>query len=250
MDTVRLEICCGSTQDALCAYQAGADQVELNSALFLGGLTPTVGTLRLIKRVCPRLKVLCMVRPRESGFCYDELEFETMLEDASALIESGADGIVFGALNSQRMPNRVQCERMLTVIGHRERVFHRAIDVTADPLKALDELMDMGFTRVLTSGQKPTALEGAPLIREMVERARGRIQILAGSGVRAENVAQLIRETGVRMVHCTAHEALRDPSISEEPALRFNGTQPPAEHLFKRIDPERVYQVRRALENL
>lgn len=248
MDKIQLEICCGSVQDALRAHEAGADQVELNSALFLGGLTPSVGALRVIKRVCPDIKVMCMVRPRESGFCYGDLEFETMLEDAQALIESGADGIVFGALTPERMPDRAKCERMLKVVGHRERVFHRAIDVAADPLKALDELMDMGFTRVLTSGQRPTALEGAPLIREMVQRSRGRIQILAGAGVRAENVRQLVRETGVNMVHCTAHAAVDDESVPPDPAIRFNGAQPPAEHQFKRVEPERVRQVRLALE--
>src|SRR5579863_6467483 len=166
MAQVLLEICCGSIDDAIEAEKGGADRVELCSALFLGGLTPSVGTLQEAKR---RLKIpiMVMVRPRGGGFCYTEAEMASMERDTEAAIENGADGVVFGILQSNGTIDVPRCRRIRELIGNRQAVFHRAFDVTPEPFAALDQLVDLGITRVLTSGQKDSVPEGADLIRKL-----------------------------------------------------------------------------------
>ena len=132
MNPILFEVCCGSAEDALAAYRGGADRVELNSDLFHGGLTPTLGALRTVKKHAPNFPVMCMVRPREGGFCYTDTEFEVMLEDARVFVENGADGIVFGFLHEDGTLDIERCRAMMEVIGERESVFHRAIDVMPD----------------------------------------------------------------------------------------------------------------------
>ena len=165
------EICCGSAADAIAAWKGGARRVELNSDLFHGGLTPTLGALRVVRREAPGLRVMCMVRPREGGFCYTDTEYAVMREDARAFLENGADGIVFGFLHEDGTVDEGRTREMRALIGAREAVFHRAIDVTPDWKAALDTLIDIGVTRVLTSGQRPTVPEGAETLRAMIASA-------------------------------------------------------------------------------
>lgn len=129
MNHISFETCCGSAEDAIAAWKGGASRVELNSDLFHGGLTPSIGSLMVVKQQAPDLKVVCMVRPREGGFCYTDCEFDVMLADAKALLAHGADGIVFGILNENGTIDAKRCQKMLSVIGNKEAIFHRAIDV-------------------------------------------------------------------------------------------------------------------------
>src|SRR5512142_2020898 len=145
MAKVLLEICCGSIDDAIQAERGGADRVELCSALFLCGLRPSLGTVQEAKA---RLKipVIVMVRPRSGGFCYTDAEFATMERDARLAIENGADGVVFGILNRDGTIDLARTRRLREIIGsRRQAVFHRAFDVTPDPLAAVDQLVDLGI---------------------------------------------------------------------------------------------------------
>lgn len=232
MDPVFLEVCCGSAEDAIAAFHGGAGRVELNSDLFHGGLTPTLGALRTVKRHAPGLRVMCMVRPREGGFCYTEVEYETMLEDARIFVENGADGIVFGFLKEDGTVDAARCREMLGVIGGKEAVFHRAIDVTPDVMAALDALIELGVTRVLTSGQKPTVPEGAQTIRAMIAHAAGRIQILPGGGITPENAAWCRDVIGTRTLHAAMHRTAYDRSCDHNPAIYFGGAVYPPEDRY------------------
>lgn len=232
MQPILFEACCGSAADAIAAYKGGANRVELNSDLFHGGLTPTPGALRTVKKHAPDLPVMCMVRPREGGFCYTDAEFETMLEDARILLENGADGIVFGFLHEDGTVDTDRCREMLSVIGSHESVFHRAIDVTPDPLAALDALIELGITRVLTSGGKPTVPEGAQTIKAMIERANGRIQILPGGGITPENAAWCRDTMGLTMMHMASHRVSYDRSTLGNPAIYFGGAVYPPEDRY------------------
>ena len=185
MERILLEICCGSADDCVEAERGGADRVELNSALFLGGLTPSLGTVRIAAQTC-KIPIMAMIRPRAGGFCYTAREFESMEQDARALIEAGAAGIVFGCLTSEGTPD-VERNARLTAIAHdmgAQAVFHRAIDVVPDWRAALDALIQLGVDRVLTSGQMPSAPLGLDVIADMVEYAAGRIEILPGAGIK------------------------------------------------------------------
>lgn len=223
---ILFEVCCGCTEDAVQAAAGGADRIELNSALFLGGLTPSIGTLEAVKaRV--KIPVMCMVRPREGGFCYTEYDYDTMCRDALALVRAGADGIVFGFLNADGTVDAARCADFLGRIRAErpeiETVFHRAIDVVPDVLAALDTLIALGVTRVLTSGQRASAPCGAATIREMLRHAAGRIDILPGGGIHAENVRAFVAETGVKSVHASARSLRRDTSVCGNPEIFFSG---------------------------
>lgn len=242
MKDILIEICCGSAEDAIEAYKGGADRVELNSNLFLGGITPSVGSLRIVKAQAPDLKVMCMVRPREGGFCYTETEFAVMLADAESLLANGADGIVFGFLHEDGTVDRERTEAMIRVIGDHPAVFHRAIDVVPDWRAALDTLIELGVTRVLTSGQCPTVPEGIETIRQMVEYADGRIEILPGCGITPENAAWVRKETGVSMMHAAISRDLYDHSCDGNKEIYFGGsvTAPDGTEVFP---PEDVFHI-------
>ncbi len=243
-----VEICCGSADDVFEAAASGADRVELNAALPLGGLTPSIGQLTVAKNA--GVELIAMIRPREGGFCYGTKEFETMLRDARALLAAGADGIVFGILNADGTVDADRCKRMIQAIGSRQAVFHRAIDVTPDWRAAIDTLCSLGFRRVLTSGQSPTALEGAATIREMIAYAAGRIEILPGAGIRPGNVLDLIEKTKCTQVHASLRGTQIDASCSANPSIRFGGTLPPSEDVFAVTDPHKVRELIAALSSL
>lgn len=200
--------------DCLAAESGGADRIELCAAISVGGLTPSLGTLIEAKKQV-RIPLMAMVRPRAGGFCYSDADFAVMRRDAAILLEHGADGIVFGILHSDGSVDAKRCGKMLELAGGRQSVFHRAFDVVPDPLRALEELIDLGFTRVLTSGQQKTAVEGSELIRRLIDRASGRIEVLPGSGVRAHNVERLIHATGCTQAHMTAFTTRVNPSAYE-----------------------------------
>jgi copper homeostasis protein len=208
---ILLEVAITTLADARVAHRAGADRLELNAALELGGLTPSMGTLALICQNVP-LPVIAMVRPRGGGFVYSDAEFLTMQRDADLLLEAGATGLAFGFLNSDQSVDMDRTRALVGQIGRsRQAVFHRAFDLTFDPLGALDSLIECGVTRILTSGQRATATAGVIMIRELIEHAKGRIEILPGSGVTGDNAAALIAQCGANQLHGSFSEILADP---------------------------------------
>ena len=209
-----VEICCGSYYDALQAAKGGAKRIELNSALMLGGLTPSVATLKLVKQNIPDLKVIAMVRPRGAGFCYSKEEFQVMEAECLELLKAGADGIAFGCLQKDGTLDIEKNSRLLSIIKryNREAVFHRAFDIVPDPFGTMECLIRMGIDRVLTSGLQEKAVAGAGMIRQLQERYGTRIEILAGSGVNASNARQLMKETGIWQVHSSCKAWIADPT--------------------------------------
>lgn len=207
---ILLEVCIASVQDAIAAHGGGADRLELNVAMELGGLTPTPALLEEVKRVVP-LPVVVMVRPRAAGFCYTKAERHVMLRDAELLLAAGADGIVSGALQEDGTINLEFWQELGRITQGRQLVFHRAIDVVQDQVAALRRLIDAGATRVLTSGGAETAWAGRHQLARLHHAAGGRIEILAGSGVGPDNAVSLIEITGCRQLHGT-FRALRSDS--------------------------------------
>ena len=244
-----LEICCGSGEDAIEAAAAGADRVELCSGLFLGGLTPSLGSLLEVKQQT-NIPVMAMCRPRQAGFCYSVTEFAVMERDADSLLEHGADGIVFGILREDGTVDIQRTRLLRQRVGARQAVFHRAFDVTPDPLRALEELADLGITRVLTSGQKNSAPEGAALIRELIERAHGRIEVLPGAGITVQNVRQLVQATGCTQVHLTAFTERRDLSTMANPSIRFGSPTGPEESTYELTDREYVRRMKEEISGM
>ena len=233
-----LEVCCNSARDAIEAARSGADRIELNTALQLGGLTPGVISLLTVKEQA-RVPVMVMIRPRDGGFCYCRDEFLLMKEEAGLLLNLGADGIVFGCLNPDGTVQMEQTRQMVELAGGRPCVFHRALDLCPDWKQALDALIVCGITRVLTSGQKPTAPEGADCIRDMIRFAGKDLEILPGSGVRPENAADLVSRTGCGQVHFSATRMCwKGPDMSGFPGP------------FPRVDADMVRRMRSVLDSL
>ncbi|HBC27186.1 MAG TPA: copper homeostasis protein CutC [Ruminococcaceae bacterium] len=242
MTKLTVEVCCGSADDVIEAQKAGADRVELNSNLSLGGITPSLGELKEAKAKT-RLPVMAMVRPRESGFYYTHAEFRTALLDAEALLTNGADGIVFGFLNADGTVDTGRCREILRLADGRETVFHRAVDVVPDWKAAVDQLCELGVTRILTSGQRASVFDGAPTVAEMICYARGRIQILPGGGVRRHNVQEIIAKTGCTQIHISPHKICLDPSASGNPEIHF-GAADAGEDRYRMVDADEVRKIR------
>ncbi len=241
MKKVILEVCCGSADDVIQACRAGAHRVELNSDLFHGGLTPTIGELLVAKRETG-MRIMTMVRPREGGFCYTDAEFATALEDAAQLLANGADGLVFGFLHQDGTLNVERTARLarLAQEAGKETVFHRAIDVVPDWRETLDALMELGITRVLTSGQESDVSLGTQTVREMIEYAAGRIQILPGAGITARNMDRIIAETGCDQIHLAAHRVQYDTSVNNNRSIYYGGALYPPEDRFSVIDSDYI----------
>lgn len=230
-----IEVCCGSVDDVIQSQAAGADRAELNSNLFHGGLTPTVGALITAKELTD-IKIMTMIRPREGGFHYTEAEFKTALSDAKMLLNNGSDGLVFGFLHEDGTIDAERCKIIKDLCGDKESVFHRAIDVVPDWKEAIDILCDIGITRVLTSGQESSAYMGANTIAKMIEYAKGRIQILPGAGIRQENVNEIIQKTGCTQVHVSTFKKCYDVSTQNNLKIYFGGMLYPPEDRFNMID--------------
>ena len=235
MSKILLEICCGSIDDALQAQAGGADRIELCSALFLGGLTPSLGTIKYAREQLT-IPIISMVRPRGGGFCYTDAEFATMERDAQAAIDQRADGIVFGILTQQGTVDLKRTKRIRDIAGNKQAVFHRAFDVTPEPFAALDQLVELGVTRILTSGQEDTVPEGADLIRRLIDYAADRIEVLPGGGIKPYNLTDVIAKTGCKQVHLTAFKTASDPSTHRRPHVTFGGALYPSEDSFLMTD--------------
>jgi copper homeostasis protein len=240
MRKLLVEIICSSSLDCERAEGAGADRIELCAAIELGGLTASYG---LVQAALARTKlpIIAMVRPRTGGFCYTKDEFDTMQRDIVVFRELGVHGVVFGVLTEDRQIDRVRCRQLVQLAGSLQTVFHRAFDVVADPSEALDVLIGLGVTRVLTSGGAQTAIQGAEAILQLRNAAKDRIEILPGSGIRSCNLQQLVVATGVDQIHLSAFEYATDPSMMGQ-VLCFNAAGIP-ESSYRTVSASKVAEI-------
>ena len=202
MSYPELEICVFSVESALTAQKAGADRVELCSGFAEGGLTPSAGTIRMVRKLL-NIECYVMIRPRGGDFCYSDIEFELMHHDIEFAKSCGVDGVVLGILQPNGHVNIVRTRELVQHASPIQVTFHRAFDYAVDPFRTVDDIVVCGCCRILTSGQKATAAEGLDTIRKLVAYAAGRIDIMAGSGVNTENARQLI-DAGVQALHFSA----------------------------------------------
>jgi copper homeostasis protein len=241
-----LEVCVETLDGALAARNGGAGRIELCSALSEGGLTPGAGLLELaVER--SGLPVMVMVRPRGGDFCYTPLELETMRCDIAAAKRAGASGVVLGVLRPEGDVDLERTTELVALARPLAVTFHRAFDLVRDPLASLETLVGLGIERVLTSGQERTAIEGAALIAELVRRAAGRIELMAGAGVTAGNVRELVARTGVREVHASCRSRQASPLRGPAARVALGSGSPEADRERWGTDVDKVRAVAAAL---
>ena len=200
------EVCIDSIEGAVLAKQYGVKRVELCSALTVGGLTPSYGLVQECVNV-NGVEVHVMIRHTEGGFVYTPSDMAIMRQDIEAMAKAGVHGVVFGCLTEDSEMHADQNQYLLDVamkLGL-EVTFHRAFDFVSEPFHVLEQLVEMGFDRLLTSGQQPKAIDGVDMLDQLVRKSNGRLQIMAGSGVGPDN-AKALAEAGVDALHFTAHQ--------------------------------------------
>lgn len=203
-----LEVAAGSLASALAAQAGGAGRVELCGNLADGGVTPSHGLIA-VARDRLRIPLYVLVRPRGGDFLYDDAEFEVMHRDVEACVRLGCDGVVIGMLDGDGGVDIVRCRALVEAAGSLGITFHRAFDAVRDPVRALEGVIAMGCERVLTSGGCRSALAGADNIAALVRNAAGRVRIMAGAGVRPDNVIELLARSHADEVHASARSLHR-----------------------------------------
>ena len=214
-----LEVCCGSLASVEAAVKGGAERIELCAALPLDGLTPSVGLLQFVRQRYPGLKIHVLIRPREGDFVYTPAELRTMAMDIEAVLP-WADGIVSGALTAEGDVDLMATEALVRQAKGKPFTFHRAFDRCREPIVALEQLAALGCSRILTSGQATTAEQGIALLRRLNDLADGRIIIMPGGGVNAENARLILDQTGCRVIHGSARGTQGDTSAETVAQIR------------------------------
>ena len=218
----RFEICANGVESCLAAQAAGADRVELCASIPEGGTTPSYGEIKVARRMMdlraaqgqPPTALHVIIRPRGGDFVYAPAEVERMLLDIEMARNIGADGVVFGCLTSEGDVDIPLCQQLMEAAEGLSVTFHRAFDRCRNPQNALEDIIELGCHRLLTSGQQPTAEQGIPLLKELNQLADNRIVILAGCGVNEGNIRRIHQETGIREFHFSAREQLAsDPDF-------------------------------------
>lgn len=207
---INLEVCANSVASALAAQEGGAVRVELCENLREGGTTPSYGQIMMARKLL-NIKLYVLIRPRKGDFLYTDLEFDIMKADVDFCIKTGCDGIVIGLLTADGHVDKKRCGELVGMAkqGGLGVTFHRAFDMCADPAKALEDITDTGFERILTSGGKSTAIEGVNAIAHWVEKAAGRISIMPGGGMNEQTVYDIVHFTGVKEIHSSARKSVK-----------------------------------------
>ncbi|OZV71103.1 copper homeostasis protein CutC [Winogradskyella aurantia] len=220
---MKLEICANSYQSAKNAQDAGAHRIELCQELSVGGLTPSYG---LLKQVVENLEipVFVLIRPRSGDFVYSDAEFEIMKNDIQLCKKLGCKGIVAGVLNSDKTIDLERTKELVELSKPLEFTFHRAFDEVTNPKEALEQLIDFGIKRVLTSGQASSAELGLALLKELNEMAGERIIILAGAGVSPENASKF-KEARLQEIHASASSQLEEQNSLFSMTLTYSDPQ-------------------------
>ncbi|MEA1876123.1 MAG: copper homeostasis protein CutC [Bacteroidota bacterium] len=234
-----VEICVGSLNSALAAQKGGAQRIELCDNLYEGGTTPSYGTIKIVRESLD-IPIHVIIRPRGSDFCYNDIEFEAMKEDIRICKDLGITGVVIGVLlpdgriDESRTKELVQLARPISV------TFHRAFDMTPNPWIALSVLKDLGIDRILTSGQKNTAVEGSEVIKQLIKEAGTEIKILPGGDLNEDNIAEFAKSTGATEFHATLRSLVDSKMVFRNEAVSMGGLSQIPEFSIKETDPVKV----------
>lgn len=234
-----LEVCVDSVEGALAAQAGGAHRVELCSALIEGGLTPSKGVIEVCRREID-IKLHIIVRPRGSDFLYTDFEHETMLQDIELAKAMGVDGVVIGTLTAEGRVDKKRTTELIERSRPMSVTFHRAFDMAREPYEALEDLIELGADRVLTSGQEASALAGLDLLVDLVQRAGDRIVVVPCGDINERNIHKISERTGAREIHVTGFKSISSGMIFRNDRVFMGGELRPPEYAHNITDEERV----------
>lgn len=238
---MKLEIIGFNIESCIAAQSAGADRIELCSGPGEGGTTPSYAFIQSAREKL-KIDLYVMIRPRGGDFLYSEEDFEMMKKDVAVCKKLGCDGIVTGILNTDGSVDKKRCKELIELAYPLEATFHRAFDRVKDPFEALEDVIESGFERILTSGLKPKAVESADLLAKLIKQADGRIIIMPGSGVNADNIISIAESTGAKEFHSSA-------TISKETEMKFINTQMKESLTHISVNKEEVKKMRQLLDD-
>ena len=242
------EIVVYNIESALKAQEGGADRIELCDNPGEGGTTPSYGTIEAVRQNV-NLDVYVMIRPRGGDFHYSNYEFHSMRRDISQCQKISVDGVVFGILNPDGTLDKKRCKELIDKAKPLKVTCHRAFDMTRDPFEALEDCIEVGFDRILTSGQQAQALKGADLIGQLIKKANGRIAIMPGSGVNENTVEEIITKSKATEIHFSATSSRESGMIYRNPSIAGMGSDEGSEFKVRTVDPDRVRAMRKLVEN-
>ena len=245
MKTLEVEICVDSVDSAISAEAGGATRIELCASLSEGGITPSAGMIEVTKKSI-RIPVHVLVRPRRGDFLYSAPEFEMMKRDIRIAKELGAEGIVLGILKADGQVDGERTAELIALAAPLSVTFHRAFDMTPDPYKALEDIIQLKVDRLLTSGQQHAAIAGADLIAKLIKVAGSRLIIMPGGGINSENISELIARTGAGAYHASARTRVNSKMRYQNQELMMAGNHPLTEYENLVADANLIKSIRKA----
>ena len=240
---VLLEVCANSVTSALAAQDGGSARVELCENLYEGGTTPSHGEILMARKLL-HIKLHVLIRPRGGGTFYSDLEFDVMMADVKYCIDAGCDGIVMGMLKADGTVDKERCGQMANMAKQHglSVTFNRAFDMSADLEQSLEDIIELGCDRILTSGGRTTAMEGSSIIARLIKKAAGRIIIMPGCGISETNAADLVRFTGAMEIHASARKRIESQMTFKNNHIVL-GQNYGDEYSLDQTDKERVKQI-------
>ncbi len=242
-----IEVVVYNIESALRAQEGGADRIELCDNPGEGGTTPSNGLIEAVRQNVS-MDVYVMIRPRGGDFLYSNYEFHSMKRDIFQCQKLSVDGIVFGILSPEGTIDKKRCKELIDKSRPLKVTCHRAFDMTRNPFEALEDCIEVGFDRILTSGQQAHAVNGAELIGQLIEKAKGRIAIMPGSGVNEETVEEITKKSGAKEIHFSATSFRESGMAFRNQQIKGMGVDEGTEFSLRTVDPQRVRRIRELAE--
>ena len=239
----KIEICVDSVESCTSAEKGGADRLELCGNMFEGGTTPSYGVLELAREKV-NIPIYAMVRPRGGDFCYNDIEFEIMKREIKLMKELKIDGIVFGILTKEGKVDKERCGELLNLWGSSKATFHRAIDVSSDLNKACEDIISLGFERILTSGGEANVMSGIIKLKELVEKYNNKIIIMPGSGINERNIEYINDTVNANEYHMTANKTVESVMQYRNENVFMGAALRPPEFSIKYADERKIKTIK------
>lgn len=239
----KIEICVDSVESCINAEKGGADRLELCGNMFEGGTSASFGVLQLAREMVSK-PIYAMVRPRGGDFCYNDIEFEIMKREIKLMKELKIDGIVFGILTKEGKVDKERCSKLLDLWGTNKATFHRAIDVSSNLNEACEDIISLGFERILTSGGEANVMSGIIKLKELVEKYNDKIIIMPGSGINERNIEYINDTIKANEYHMTANKTVESVMQYINENVFMGASLRPPEFSVKYTDENKVKNIK------